>query len=303
MEKKKQRRQSPSSCTTYLRCPREYYWTYKMRLPTITTAPLVKGNIVHKTMEWFFGKHYHANMEEYMLELLDKAWLEHSESLETLKLTPEELMEHKQDCINMVSIYLAIFKLKIKGLIDAKKAKGDRHAYYLLRPKIKELWLEDKDLNLCGYVDRIHTDYDGKITIGDYKSSARFGIGLKHDYEIQLGIYALLYFRQMGVWADEVAIIFLRYGEEVVTRVTPYLMKHSLEVVEMVKEKTISDDIEDYPQRESNFCKHCSWNNKCSGQEEIDGEIRRKKVLEEMGKNTTTPVRAEKPSVVEKIVE
>ena len=101
-----------------------------------------------------------------------------------------------------------------------KKATGDRHAYYVLKPKMKEVWLEDKELGLCGYADRIHTDFDGVTTIGDYKTSARYGIGMKDDYELQCGIYALLYYRIHKIWVDKVSIIYLRYGEEPVTRVT-----------------------------------------------------------------------------------
>jgi len=171
------------------------------------------------------------------------------------------------------------------GLKWSGKAENDRHAYYLLKPKFREKFMEDSDLKVCGFVDRIHTDFSGITTIGDYKTGNRYGIGIKDEYEIQCGIYALLYEKTTGQRADYTSIIFIRFGEEVRTRVTPDQIKISLDIIKETHEKTKTDNINDYPTNQSKFCKWCAFFEKCSGLEEVKDEIRQKKALEVLKNN------------------
>ena len=244
IEERKELRLSPSSILTYLRNPREFYYSYILRLPTPTSTHLIKGSVVHKVLEWFFTKPFNSKLEEHIENLFVKAWKEKEEEWNTLKLPEEETEQEKQDCMNQIQLFIRTFRIKMDSLKIARKAQDDKHAFYLLRPKFKELWIEDPDLNICGYIDRVHTDYDGSVTIGDYKTSNRYGIGTKMDYVIQCGIYAYLYRKIKKKTPDFVSIIYMRFGEEVMIMTTPELIKFAIDKIKYVRERTMTDNIE-----------------------------------------------------------
>ena len=277
MEKKaidyKGLRLSPTSVNCYRRCPREFYYSYVLKIPTPPNIHLIKGSAVHKAIENFF-RGYKPNMEQELLKLFEKSWEKQAKSIKELNMDDKELKKEKQDCLNILDMFMFYFRKKVEYHIHSGKAQGERHAFYLLKPKFREKFYEDKELKLCGFVDRIHTDFSGITTIADYKTSGRYGPGIKDEYEVQSAIYALLYERCEKKRADFTSIIFLRFGEEVRTRVTPFQIKYALKLIKDVHEGTKSNKIDDYPQRETNFCKYCSYNSKCSGLDEHEREKR-----------------------------
>jgi len=281
--------QSPTSVITYLSCPRKYYDTYILKLPQVPSIHMVKGNIIHKTFELFY-KAYNVDLTAHMEKCFKASFDKHLDKVKELGLTAEELGNAVIDCKRMIDLNLFIFKSIIEDLIFVKKVQNERHAFYTIRPKFRELWIEDKELNLCGYIDRVHKGFDGKTTIGDYKTGSMYGIGLKDDHEVQTSIYALLYKRKTDIVPDYSSIIFLRYGGyEVATPVTPERIKHALETVQMVHDKTKSKDIKDYPKKEQKLCKWCQSFDRCSGIEKAEDKIRQDKVLEQMKKASVTP--------------
>jgi len=293
MEETTEIRLSPSSIITWLRCPREFYYNYVERLPTPLNKHLIKGNIVHKVLELFY-KRYVKDLKNHIIALLNKEWNNKKEEWDSLDMTEKELITEKADCKKMLDLHYLLLELKIEGLIISGKVENQQHAFHLLKPKFKELWLEDKELNLCGLIDRLHTDWNGDITIGDYKTSSKFGIGIKDEYEIQCSIYALLLKRCKNILANYTSIIFLRYGEEVRTRVTPDQIKMALDTVKLIGEKTKTKDIKDYPMNQGKFCKYCSRFGLCSGIKDLEDDKRRDKALKEFlkkKKTTSTPVK------------
>ncbi len=271
-------RLSASSINTFRRCPREFYYSYVLRLPQEPSIHLIKGNVVHSCLEKFFGK-YEKDLNAKMFKLLEKEWKEKEEELEGLGMTKEELEREKGDCYNMLDIYLRQFQVKLEYYLYAGKAKDKNHAYNLLKPKFREKFYKSKTFNLCGFVDRINVDFDGKITIADYKTSNKYGVGIKYDYLLQCGIYALLYRENEKKLPDFTSVVFLRFGEEIITRVTPGLIKETIDVVRDTDKKTKSDKIDDYHKKESRFCNWCSHFEKCSGMEEVKDEKRVEKMI------------------------
>jgi len=273
-------RLSPTSIITYTRCPREFYYHYVKKLPTPPSIHLVKGNLVHHVLENFFKVPFNKDLEGTMEKLFNKELESNKDNLEELNLSKQEIDRSIQECRNMIEMWLNNFRIKIDHLIWAQKAENDRHAYFLLKPKVREKFYKDDELNLCGFVDRVHTDFDGVTTIGDYKTSNRYGIGIKNEYEIQCSLYALLYKRIEGKVPDFTSIIFVRFGEEVRTRVTPSQISMALKLVKETNASTKSDKKEDYPKNECNFCKWCSYMDTCSKLEEFKDEKRQEKAME-----------------------
>lgn len=276
-----QKRLSPSSINSFYKCPRQYYFNYIQKIKQKPNIHLAKGLVVHKTLEDFFrGYPKKGTLRESITKLFEKAWASQLAYIKGLELNHEDLEQSKKDCENMVEEFLVGQERKIKMYIHMGKAENERHAYYLLKPKFRELWLEDKELKLCGYIDRVHTDFDGITTLGDYKTSNKYGIGLPQDYKRQLALYSLLYVNVEKKIADFVSVIFLRFGEEYLLEVTPSLLKYARECHRYVWEQTRSIDIEDYPLKESKLCRWCSFFDICTGHSEYHGEVRQKELKE-----------------------
>ena len=280
LELKPQVRLSPSSINTFYKCPRSYFYNYitKMRVANIH---MIKGTIVHNTLEWFFKAYpKKGGLQEHMETLFQKAWKGQEKQIKQLELTDDEKSEALRDCYAMADDYYLNFVKKCTRIIEADKAENIQHAYYLLKPKFREIFVEDKDLHCCGYIDRIHKDFDGFVTLGDYKTSKRYGIGINEDYVRQLSIYALLYNLQEGVLPDFVSVIFLRYGEEPILQVTPSLLAYARTTILDVWGKTRSVLEEDYPLKEGPLCKWCGYQNLCSGECAWQDKLREQKLIE-----------------------
>ena len=270
---------SPSKINQWFQCPRSYYYNYMMKIKQAPNIHLAKGSVVHKTLEDFY-RGYNANPKRHLLKLFKAAWKTYDNVFKMLEMPPAELKAHKKDAVTMIFNFYAVHKRKMDGAIIQGKAENEHHAFFLTKPKFKELYVKDDNLKVRGYIDRISQDYDGLITLADYKTSSRYGVGLSGAYKRQLAIYALLYNNDKGIMADFVSIIFLRYGEEVLLEVTPSVLKYARDTIDYVWTGTRSTAFEDYPKKEGRLCKWCSFNALCSGSKEFE----KKKNVEKMKK-------------------
>ena len=268
-----QKRLSPSAINSYYKCPREYYYTYIGKLKTKPSIHLVKGSIVHKTLEDFF-KVYSEDLTTHMDMCFMKALEISDKNLKNLGLSEEEEKKHLIDCKSMVGEYLIVLLRKIKNILHLGKAENQRHAFHILKPKFREKWVANEDIHLGGYIDRVDEDFDGILTLGDYKTSSKFGIGLPEDYRRQLSLYALLYSTTEKTMPDFVSVIFLRLGEEYFLQVSPSMMRYAKDCLDYVWSRTRTTDIEDYPLNESRLCKWCQYFDICSGKTKWEEELR-----------------------------
>lgn len=267
---------SPTKINTFMKCPREFYYNYVEKVKTKPNIHLVKGSVVHKVLEDFYRK-YKPNPKKVLSQLFRDNWNKSSGMIKMLEMDKEELKKHKKDALNMVMAFYDVHRRKMEGTIVQGKAENEQHAFYLTKPKFREMYVKDDKLKTRGFIDRIHKDYNGVVTLGDYKTSTKYGIGLSDDYKRQLSIYALLYNSQTGDMADYVSIIFLRYGEEFLLEVTPSLLKYARDTIDYVWEHTRSADKVDYPLKEGRLCGWCSFNNICSeGQKHIEKQEKEK---------------------------
>ena len=282
---------SPTKINTYFKCPREFYYNYVEKLRTPPSIHLIKGSVVHKVLEDFY-RGYKPNAKKYLAELFKTAWGKSASQLASLEMPADEIKQHKKDAIMMIMNFYEVHYRKMMGTIVQGKAENEQHAFFLTKPKFKEMYVKDDSLHVRGYIDRIHKGYDGMITLGDYKTSTKYGIGFSDAYKRQLGIYALLYNNQEGKMADFVSIIFLRYGEEFLLEVTPSLLKFARDAIDSVWEKTRSTAKDDYPLKESRLCGWCPFHHICSGEEGFGKKKRTekfKKLVEEEKKSDEPP--------------
>ena len=141
---------SPSSILTYRNCPRQFFYRYVLRLPTKASIHLTKGTVVHSVFEDLFKKkaYYKKDLEAEGDKLFKKHWDSKKEELSTLDMVPEELETHRIDGLLMVESYIRKIRLDMELLLAVGKAKSESHAYMLVRPQFKEMFLEDKELLL-----------------------------------------------------------------------------------------------------------------------------------------------------------
>jgi len=272
------RRLSPSAINCFAKCPRGYFYQYIERRKSKPSIHLVKGIIVHEVLEYFY-KAYNPNPKEHLFNLLKAKIKKFEKSIKMLEMEDDQIAHHIKDCEIILETYWMNIEQKMKGLIHNGKAENMNHAWYLIKPKLKEKYVKSKKLNCVGYIDRVHKDYDGVTTLGDYKTSNKFGIGLPMDYKRQLAIYALLYKEQELIMPDFVSVIFLRFGEEFLLEVTPSLLKFARDTILETHSKTFSDDIKDYPLKEGPLCGWCDFNTLCSGEEGFVKKIRQTKLI------------------------
>jgi hypothetical protein len=194
-----------------------------------------------------------------VLAIFEEEWVKEQKKIDELKPTKEEEEKQKKDCINQLTLFVIMFGLKVKIYVDGEKAKNESHAFHLLRPKFKEMWIDNKELMVCGYIDAVYTGFNGELKIVDYKTSKQWGPGFTEDYLLQCAIYALLYKEETGVTPTQVIISYLRTGEQPSTLVTPFLLKKAVDAIDFVHTNTTSRDIENYPCSQTKLCKYSPW--------------------------------------------
>lgn len=277
---------SPSSINSYMKCPREFYYNYIEKIKVPPNIHLVKGSVVHKVLELFY-KEYQEHPISFLRITFKKEWKKLIDATSSIELTPLELSKHKKDAYRLVMDFYSLHKRKVDSLVENGKAENENHAFFLVKPKFREVWVEWKEneetgnMYTCGYIDRVHEDFNGIITLGDYKTSSKFGIGLPEEYKRQLAIYAFLYQKKTGLIPHFVSIIFLRYGEEYLLEVTPSLIEYARNTIEYVWSKTRTTNIVDYPLKEGNLCRFCPYFDTCS--KEVDfGKKNRKESIKKV---------------------
>ena len=257
-----QRIQSPSSINCYKMCPQCYYYRYVMNLQLPLSIYMVRGKIVHAALEDFFkisieevtNGHHEFELNVVLQSMLKQKWEESKEELASLGLSEEKLSFFYDESVSMVNNWFENFMAKLTIRTEKTNLK---EAFEVLKPET-EAYFKSEEHKLQGYIDAIH-NVDGKISIIDYKASRRDDF--TDEYKLQLAIYAMFYEEKYGVLPDYVGIDFLKHK-------TKYL-KVDREMVEMAKreaksiqEKTISENIEDYPRSNHPYCD-------CSKYEEI----------------------------------
>jgi len=254
------RTQSPSSINIYLQCPRRYYYQYILKLPTLPSIHLIRGSVVHKVLECFFTDSFSEDdIQVKLLLSLKKLWSK--ENFTTINLTKEETEWYYNESQMMLINWSSQFINKLNNLVEKGLTKSE--AFKVLTPIVEEHY-KSESLNLQGYIDAIEND-NGKIRLMDYKTSKRFHIN--KAYQLQLGIYALLYQEKHNKMPDEVGVYFLKDTEKVLS-VTESLINNAKDTVKKIHEATDSKEICDYSKQKSPLCKwatgQCDFYNTCS---------------------------------------
>ncbi|MBT5021222.1 PD-(D/E)XK nuclease family protein [Candidatus Woesearchaeota archaeon] len=251
--------QSPSSINLYKQCPRRYFYSYILKYPTKPNIHLIRGNVVHNALEKFFNielsaddeKIYKLKFTKHLKKLFNDSWTAKKKSLARLGMLNDELQFYYDESMYMLANWLNNFIEKINT--DIKENGMDIiSAFEKHKPHSIEEEYRDEELMVRGFVDVIHKKGEDVIVV-DYKTSKKSTV--TPAYQLQLGIYALLYKRKHGVPPKKVGIWFLK-DREIHIDVTAEMIKEALFQIEQVHASTQTDVIADYPKKESGLCKY-----------------------------------------------
>ena len=191
--------QSPSSMNTYFQCPRKYFYQYNLKLETLPSIHLVRGNIAHTVLEDFYTQDIsNINMENFetqlrvkIQELLIKTWKDYDEKLKSLNLSHDVLTFYFEETLLLLTNWADKFIARVQSFDDL----SFQEIFQKLLP-IREQQFISEELSVRGFIDLIE-DRGGEIHVMDYKTSKRFNI--TPGYRRQLAVYAILYKKKYGV--------------------------------------------------------------------------------------------------------
>ena len=249
--------QSPSSINTYKMCPRKYYYSYICELKSLPNIHQVRGNIAHSVLEKFFDQDMGSfNMDDFneklvfvIQDLLLQEWQNAEEKLEALNLSDAQRKFYFEETMLMLLNWVSHFAKTVK----ANECIGSfPEIFKQLTPKREQLFISEA-LQVRGYIDAIE-NINNELRIMDYKTSNNFDVG---HHRLQLAIYCLLYNEQHGRLPDKAGIYFLKDAPKFIN-VDNELLEFAKQEIVLIHEKTVSDDVVDYPKTKSGLCKYSS---------------------------------------------
>lgn len=241
-------RLSPSIINNFYKCKRLFFYTHLLGKTTPPNIHLYKGTFSHKVLENVFINTRYVDIEKYVENQMP-TW-----NPGKLCPNPTESEFHKKEVETMLRIFARRFKEKIDMLIMEGKAKEVNHAWNILKPRLREHKIHDKELNVVGVIDSIEEGFEGQIYLVDYKTSKLYRHTMPDEYFRQLGIYAYLYNQEFGNLPTYVAIHYLRYGEVFIVPVNQSIVDAALKDIHFVKEYMQKTDIKDYPPCKHEWC-------------------------------------------------
>jgi len=248
--------QSPSSINLYKQCPRRYFYQYILKLPTKSNIHLLRGNILHETLEKFYSvdikdideNNYVEEFTNYLKNLFDALWSRNRERIIKLGLTEDQLVFYYEESIMMLANWLNHFFIKIRKRLDTKKSF--REVFEGLKPKVIEEEMKSEQYKIHGFIDYIE-ETDGEVKVMDYKTSK--SPHMTPEYKLQLAIYALLYNEKYGKMPNKVGLYLFKHGELTINATKDLLELAKFEI-EQIHSSTETDNIEDYPKKEGPLC-------------------------------------------------
>jgi len=265
----KVRVESPTSILTFLQCPRKYYYRYVKRFEVRPSIHLVLGRTIHSAVEAFHktrlptseGDAAFASSYPEMMRHFSREWKQNASLLDGLGLRPWEKHFYLKEGLRMLDSFYRHHMSLVRDY-QRRTRLSFSEAFNRLRPKT-EMKVFSERLGVVGVIDAVH-DYDGNISIVDYKTSKKEK--LDEECMIQLSILALLYNEEFQRTPDTVGIHFLRHGPKTLP-VIPDVLHFGERVCRRFRWVTDTDDINQYPQKKTGLCRYksgqCDYYDRC----------------------------------------
>ena len=245
--------QSPSSITTYKKCPRKYYYSYIACLESKPSVHQVRGSVAHAVLEKFFlldpkvltSENYSALFRTRVQDVLVGEWKAVQPKFREL------LMSEKEEQIFFEETLLMVFNWLEHFFGRFEQEKGSVADVFRRLTPLRELQYVSDEQWVKGIIDVV--DKHGTETrIMDYKTSNHSNVD---EYKLQLAIYSLLFHEKHGKLPDKAGIYFLKDNTIKFVQVDDALLGFAKKEIEMIHERTFSKDKKHYPKHISSLCK------------------------------------------------
>ena len=242
MVKIKNRILSPTAINTYLSCPRKFYLRYFKRLKTRPSIHLIRGQIVHQTLERFYKARQQIltekseeGIQKALLAIFKSLWNGAGDRLNALGLNDEEICFYYTDSELMLCHFGSWF------------CKNN-----LPMPDLTETRIFSKNLSIMGIIDAVYENQDGTILV-DYKTSKH--VKITEDIKRQAAIYGLLYQDRYNKMPAALWVHFLKDAHNPVPiHIDEVLLDYGKMLIQSIREKTLSQDEVDYQCTCGGFC-------------------------------------------------
>jgi CRISPR/Cas system-associated exonuclease Cas4 (RecB family) len=191
---------SISQLTTYLQCPRQYYFQYIQTIPWKSTPPaVVFGDIAHKAIEAINRSLINGSKvidKDEAIAIFNSGWLEKVESENIQWKCPDESADLLTKGMELIGLYHDNFKIS--------KAREVELEFRLpIIDTATSLFIESHDL--VGKIDAI-----SEIgTIIEIKTNSKTPSQLDVDTNMQLTLYSYAYRMLYGQPEDKLMVISL----------------------------------------------------------------------------------------------
>ncbi len=291
---------SASSLTTFLECPRKYYFQYRVQLTppeqiaydrTIWLDPLNKGTFIHKVLEDYVYQGIIKEKEKIFRESLFQKLFEKNcqkmvdkvpyLSQATYEIEHRHLLADTRSCLSQLCD-----DMKQEAFIPV----ATELAFGMRGEEVVELKLfSGETLKLRGAIDRVDKLSDGTYRIVDYKTGKYVNMKKKReqgvDALIQDYLYAVvledLYKKQPAIVSESRYDFPCDRQKHLVTAITPETKKEILERLAIITDKIKTGSYErckSDPERYRNWettCSYCNYGTLCQAEacawEETDG--------------------------------
>ena len=233
---------SPTAINTYLSCPRKFYLRYFKRLKTRPSIHLIRGQIVHQTLDRFYKNQQQfltdkseEAIQKALLTIFKNLWNDAGDRLNYLGLSDEEITFFYTDSELMLCHFGSWF------------CKNN-----LPMPDLTETRIFSKNLSIMGIIDAVYENDDDTILV-DYKTSKH--VKITEDIKRQAAIYGLLYQDRYNKTPAALWVHFLKDAlNPVPIHIDDALLDYGKMLIESVREKTLSKDEAAYACTCGGFC-------------------------------------------------
>ncbi len=241
---------SYSQLTSFERCPRQYEYSFILRIPTPPEGVFSFGNTMHNTL-----------LEFYRLVQQSKQATLFTEYTEDLSL--ERLLQIYED-------KWLPYGYESRAHMEARKARGreilmtfyDKFKHDIPRVEFleKAFKLKIGDVTVTGRIDRADKRSDGTLEIIDYKTG-KAKDQKKVDEDLQLAIYALATSQCFNLPASKLTLYFLDEDQKVTTEPTEERLEKAKEKITALAAAINSSDFAPTPGKQ--VCSYCPYSKIC----------------------------------------
>jgi putative RecB family exonuclease len=242
-------RLSPSRVNDFNNCPQLYKYRVIDQLPEKISLEAERGTLVHTVLYDLFE---FPAVERTMVaarELLPSRWINQLEGTPDLK----DLVLNEKEWIDRAEALLeTYFTLEKPSTFE---------------PTHREIHVEmdlSDSIYLHGYIDRLDVAPTGEVRIIDYKTGKSPRPGWEGKALFQLRIYALIYWRTMGIIPHLLQLIYLGDGQ--LLRNSPGemdLVKTEEQLLRVAEKIIEADKTNSWPAKPSRLCDWCSFKSIC----------------------------------------